>query len=127
MEVISRNDLLAMTDSELNRVVSIKNTDFNRNRRYSSNTKNIWKSLHNGPLAMSYSEIAESWDASYSTVRKAIDPEYADKMNKAKVTYNKTYRMNHPDKRCTYDKIKDTIAHKRRIVSSENLAHLKSL
>lgn len=124
-----RNDLLAMSDSELNRVVSIKDTDYNRNVKYGTMTKKNWKRLYEAEnLGMTIQDIADAYGASYSTVRKVVDPEYREKSREAKKMYNKTYHESHPEKQIsTPEYRKELITRKRRIISSENLAHLKAL
>lgn len=121
-----KENMLTMSDVELNKCVSIKNTDYNKNTRYSNNVKKQWRALYNatGLGRMTISEIAYTYGASYQTVKMAVDKAYRDKVNKARVTYNKNYTSTH-DVKTPSGYVKDLASRKRDIISSELLSHLK--
>ena len=125
--VTLREELVSMGDSDLDKCLSIRGTDYDRSVRYSAKTKKQWKMLHEAVnVQMSYSEIAEKWDTTYATVRRALDPEYAEKIRENK----KKYYSEHKDTlKSTYtsESRKSRIERKRAIVDSSVLNHLKSL
>lgn len=121
-----KEELLNLTDSELNSVVTIKNTDYNKNVRYGAQTKKMWDVLYNaeGLGRMSISEIAKAWGTSYNTVRKAVDPEYRERLRVHRNEYQKTYER--PEREYDPNYRPNLIARKRELISSEMLGHLKS-
>lgn len=128
-KVYFREDLRVMSDNEINRLVTIKDSDFNRNRKYGSITKKMWKAVYNakGPGRMTAEQIADAWGANVATVRKAVDPEFAEKVKAERVRYNKRYWMTHKNVHNTPEYRRDLIERKRKIVCSGNLEHLKTL
>ena len=122
-------DLLSLSDSALNRMVSIKDTDYNRNVKYGSLTKKYWKNLYNaaGDTHKTISQIADAYGASYQTVRKVVDPEYAERIKAATVRYNKTYYESTGGRDYDPEYRSELIQRKREIISSDKLAHLKAL
>lgn len=121
-------ELLALSDSALNRMVSIKGTDYNRNVKYGEQTKKNWRRLYtaDGAGRMTIKEIAEAYGASVNTVRRAVDPDYARKVKRDNVRYNRDYYELHGSRIYDPEYRAELISRKREIISSEHLAHLKS-
>lgn len=124
MNVLTREERLNLSDSALNEFVPIRGTDYDKNVRYGSLSKKYWKSLYD--KGMTVSQIAEAYGASYKTVKMVVDPEYAELMKKARVSYNKRYYDTH-DREYDPSYVKSLISRKRAIISSEVIAHLKTI
>ena len=124
MNVLTREERLNLSDSALNEFVPIRGTDYDKNVRYGSLSKKYWKSLYD--KGMTVSQIAEAYGASYNTVRVVVDTDYAERLKKAKVSSNKRYYETHNRE---YDPsyVKSLISRKRAIISSDAIAHLKTI
>ena len=124
MNVLTREERLNLSDSALNEFVPIRGTDYDKNVRYGSLSKKYWKSLYEN--GMTVSQIAEAYGANYKTVRMVVDSNFAESIKKARVAYNKKYYSTHDS---TYDPmyLHSLINRKRAIISSENIAHLKTI
>lgn len=124
MNVLTREERLNLSDSAFNEFVPIRGTDYDKNVRYGSLSKKYWKSLYD--KGMTVSQIADAYGASYKTVKMVVDPEYAELMKKARVSYNKRYYDTH-DREYDPSYVKSLISRKRAIISSDVIAHLKTI
>ena len=122
-----KKDLDRMYDAELNRFFLIKNTDYNRSVKYVQHTKNLWRKLYNnGNGFWIISRIADLYQADYKTVKMAVDKNYLDKVNAARVESDRKYRTTHKIK-CKSGYKNDLARYKRHIIFSDTTAHLKAI
>ena len=122
--VILREDLSYVSDSMLNRLVSIKDTDYNHSVRYGSQVKRQWVKLYE--QGNSCYEIAQAYGATYETVRKAVDPEYNEVNKKRHADSSRKHYASHKEQ-YAYDPEyrQELISRKREYVNT--FAHLKAL
>lgn len=70
------NALNNLSDTDINKLVLIKDTIYNRNRRYGDVTKRVWKQLYDA--GHSVSEIASAYGASRHAVKCTVDSKYRE-------------------------------------------------
>lgn len=110
---MTRAEILKMTDAEIDQVVKIQGTRFDRKRKYSTTTYNRMKNMF--AKGKSVSEIAKALGINYATVRYNVDEDYRKE-------YNRTRDSRHTG----VDTItkEDRVAYKREIVSKRLMREL---
>lgn len=120
---MNRINYAELSDKELNSLVQIKGTQYNKNSRYGDISKNTWKKLYQE--GHSCKEIADMYGAVTSTVRMVVDPEYRVKVSNSRVEYNRNYYDTH-DVVTRPGYRQELIARKRDLVT-KSLSHLVTI
>ena len=79
---MTRAEILKLTDAEIDKVVKIQGTRFDRKRKYSTSTYNRMKNMF--AKGKSVAEIAKALGISYGTVRYNVDEEFRKEFNETR-------------------------------------------